>query len=51
MMTITSFIGLFGAQLEHTGFLNTYNGLHAIILVFELGILLLLLLYPSNVFK
>ncbi|RCH95361.1 hypothetical protein CU097_013481 [Rhizopus azygosporus] len=49
MMTITSFIGLFGAQLEHTGFLNTYNGLHAIILVFELVIISIAYNYRSQI--
>ncbi|KAG2200366.1 hypothetical protein INT47_002280 [Mucor saturninus] len=36
MITTTSFIGCFGAHLEHTGFLNTYSSITAIALILEL---------------
>lgn len=38
MITTTSFIGCFGAHLEHTGFLNTYSSITAITLIVQLGI-------------
>ncbi|CAO0791085.1 unnamed protein product [Mucor circinelloides] len=36
IITLTSFIGCFGAQLENTGFLNTYSSITAIALIVEL---------------
>ncbi|KAI9353140.1 hypothetical protein BD770DRAFT_393102 [Pilaira anomala] len=36
LITTTSFIGCFGAHLEHTGFLNTYSSITAIALILEL---------------
>jgi hypothetical protein len=45
MMTMISFIGSFGVQLEHIGFLNTYNTITAILLLFEIGIRILALFY------
>lgn len=37
IITTTSFIGCFGAHLEHTSFLNTYSSITAIALILELG--------------
>jgi hypothetical protein len=37
IITLTSFIGCFGAHLENTGFLNTYSSITAIALIIELS--------------
>ncbi|KAI8647012.1 Tetraspanin family-domain-containing protein [Parasitella parasitica] len=39
IITLASFIGCFGAHLEHTGFLNTYSSITAIALILELIIM------------
>lgn len=50
LITTTSFIGCFGAHLEHTGFLNTYSSITAIALILELGDLFIFLNPPPSFF-
>ena len=37
VMAVVSFVAYFGAHIEHAGFLKTYSGTAALLLILEIG--------------